>query len=163
MKLIWVATAALCVGLLIGGVAPGRTVAPAATEESLMAADRAFDAATAARKMEGFSSFLAENVRTLRADKPVISGKAAVQQTWKPLLDNKTLSLRWKPISAELSNSGDLGYTVGTFMLTQTDEKGSRVAQTGKYLTVWRVQKDGSWKVEFDTGVPDSDPSTPRQ
>ena len=122
-----------------------------------------FDAATAERKIDGFSSFLADNVATLRADEPVLRGKAALQQDWKGLLENKSMSLRWQPISAEISKSGDLGYTVGSYTITQTDEKGGAIQGTGKYLTVWRLQKDGLWKVEFDTGVPDTPPAPQKQ
>jgi ketosteroid isomerase-like protein len=150
--------------LLIAGIHTiGSAAPPAANREALLAADRAFDAATAEKKLDGFSSFLADDASTLRADRPVLRGKSAVQQEWKALLENKSISLRWQPISAEIAKSGDLGYTVGTYTITRTDEKGSAIVGTGKYLTVWRLQKDKSWKVEFDTGVPDSPPSTPQQ
>jgi ketosteroid isomerase-like protein len=151
--------------LFVLGIATQRSgaLAGAANRDSLLAADRAFDAATAEKKFEGFSSFLADNASTLRADQPVLSGKAAVQRAWKPLLENKATSLRWQPISAEISKSKDLGYTVGSYTVTRTDEKGSAVVGTGKYLTIWRLQSDGSWKVEFDTGVPDTDPATAKQ
>jgi ketosteroid isomerase-like protein len=43
--------------------------------------------------------------------------------------------------------------------MNRTDEKGSVILGTGKYLTVWRLQNNGAWKVEFDTGVPDTPPA----
>ena len=155
MRRMWLAG-----GLLfLFGMATQWAFARAANRDALLAADRAFDAATAEKGFDGFSSFLAENVSTLRANQPVISGKAGMQRVWKPLLENKSVSLRWQPISAEISKSNDLGYTVGSFTLKQTDEKGVVATGTGKYLTVWRLQKDGSWKVEFDTGVSDTSPA----
>jgi ketosteroid isomerase-like protein len=160
MKRIWLACGALFIGGIVTVV---RSAPPAAKPDALLAVDRAFDAATAERKIDGFSSFLADNVATLRADQPVLRGKAALQQDWKALLENKSISLRWQPISAEISKSGDLGYTVGSYTITQKDEKGSAIKGSGKYLTVWRLQKDGSWKVEFDTGVPDTPPASPTQ
>jgi len=160
MKRMWLA----CGVLFLGGILTiGRSALPAASRDALLAADRAFDAATAEKKIDGFSSFLADNVSTLRADQPVLRGKAAMQQEWKALLENKFISLRWQPISAEISKSGDLGYTVGSYTMTRTDEKGSATVGTGKYLTVWRLQKDGLWKVEFDTGVPDTPPAPQKQ
>ena len=160
MKRIWLAWGVLFIGGIVTGV---RSALPPTNRDALLAADRAFDAATAERKIDGFSSFLADNVATLRADKPVLRGKAALQQDWKALLENNSMSLRWQPISAEISKSGDLGYTVGSYTITRTDEKGSAIQGTGKYLTVWRLQKDGSWKVEFDTGVPDTPLASPKQ
>jgi ketosteroid isomerase-like protein len=160
MTRIWLA----CSVLFIAGIAAiGRSLPPAANRDALLAADRAFDRATAEKKIDGFSSFLADNVSTLRADQPVLRGKEAMQQDWKPLFENKSISLRWQPISAEISKSGDLGYTVGSYTITRTGEEGSAIVGTGKYLTVWRLQKDGSWKVEFDTGVPDTPPAGPGQ
>jgi ketosteroid isomerase-like protein len=150
--------------MFVLGIATQRSGALAgANRDALLAADRAFDAATADKKLDGFSSFLADNVSTLRADQPVLRGKAAMQNAWKPLLENQSISLRWQPISAEISKSRDLGYTVGSYTVTRTDEKGASIAGTGKYLTLWRLQSDGSWKVEFDTGVPDTDPATAKQ
>lgn len=160
MKRMWLS----CGVLFIGGIVNlGRSAPPAANRDVLLAADRAFDAATAEKKIDGFSSFLADNVSTLRADQPVLRGKGAVRQEWKALLENESISLRWRPIGAEISKSGDLGYTGGSYTITRTDEKGSAIMGTGKYLTVWRLQKDGSWKVEFDTGVLDTPPASPRQ
>jgi ketosteroid isomerase-like protein len=134
----------------------GRSAPPAANPDALLAVDRAFDAATADKNIEGFASFLADNVSTLRADQPILRGKAAMLQEWRLLLENRSVSLRWQPASAEISKSGDLGYTVGAYTMTRTGDKGSVTLGTGKYLTVWRLQKDRSWKVEFDTGVPDT-------
>jgi ketosteroid isomerase-like protein len=160
MKRIWLA----CGVFFIGGIVTVVRSAPlAAKPGALLAADRAFDAATAERKIDGFSSFLAGNVATLRADQPVPRGKAALQQVWKPLLENKSMSLRGQPISAEISKSGDPGYTVGSYIVARTEEKGGPIVGPGKYLTVWRLQKDRSWKVEFDTGVPDTPPASPKQ
>jgi ketosteroid isomerase-like protein len=155
MKRLGLALLAL---LLVGVWTRGHGAAPATNKEALMAADRAFDAATADRKLAGFSSFLAENASTLRADEPVVRGKQAMVEDWKPLLEDQSLSLRWHPISAEISKSGDLGYTIGVSAATRTDKAGSRLVGSGKYLTLWRMQKDGSWKVEFDTGVQDKMP-----
>jgi ketosteroid isomerase-like protein len=160
MKRMWLACSVL---FITGSVAIGRGAPSAENRDALLAADRAFDAATAERRVDGFSPFLADNVSTLRADQPVLRGKEAMQQAWRALLENKAISLRWRPISAEISKSGDLGYTVGSYTITRTDEKGGAIVGTGKYLTVWRLQKDRSWKVEFDTGVPDTPPATPTQ
>jgi ketosteroid isomerase-like protein len=160
MKRVWVASGVL----FIAGIATiGRSLPPAANRDALLAADRAFDRATAEKKIDGFSSFLADNVSTLRADQPVLRGKGAIQQEWKPLLENQSISLRWQPISAEISKSGDLGYTVGSYTITRTGEEGSAIVGTGKYLTVWRLHEDGSWKVGFDTGVPDTSSAAPGQ
>ena len=155
MKILFVLGASV---LCLANALSAPRVASNAARDALLRADRAFNDATAARRLEGFRSFLANNAGTLRADKPVIVGKEALAEDWKPLLTNPALAIHWSPISAFSSGHGDLGYTVGSYEITKSDEKGKRVIATGKYVTIWRRQADGSLKVEFDTGVPDSPP-----
>ncbi len=51
-----------------------------------------------------------------------------------------------------LFESGEVGYTSGHYRLAFTKEDGARVVQTGNYITVWKKQADGSWKVPSDSG-----------
>jgi len=155
MKHPWV----LGVGVLLlaGALAAGRATS-GSNKDALLQADRDFNSATASKGIDGFSSFLADNVRTLREDKPVVEGKASMTEKWRPLLSNPAMSIRWEPITAAVSDHGDLGYTIGMYEITKSDAQGMRTVGTGKYVTIWRKQKDGSWKVEFDSGVPDSAP-----
>jgi ketosteroid isomerase-like protein len=61
--------------------------------------------------------------------------------------------LTWDPTFAAVSSSGDLGYTVGTRESSRR-VGAEQVVDRGTYLTVWRRQEDGSWKVEADIGNP---------
>jgi ketosteroid isomerase-like protein len=140
---------------LIGGQTCGEATADVS---ALLIADQAFSDATAARGLEGFLSFMADDVATLRPDQPVLTGKKALADTWTPLLTNPALSIRWKPLTGSISVGGDLGYTIGSYEITRSDDQGRRVTSTGKYVTIWRRQADGAWKVAFDSGVPDSPP-----
>jgi ketosteroid isomerase-like protein len=66
--------------------------------------------------------------------------------------------LQWKPLYAEAAASGDLGFSRGTYTLTLPAPDGTVHTQTGHYLTIWRRQADGTWKMIFDTGEPDAPP-----
>ncbi|MDI6780166.1 MAG: DUF4440 domain-containing protein [Bacteroidota bacterium] len=57
---------------------------------------------------------------------------------------------------AEVSNSGDLGYTWGTYKTKFEGAQGKPLERTGKYLTVWKKQNDGGWKVIADIGNQDT-------
>jgi ketosteroid isomerase-like protein len=59
-----------------------------------------------------------------------------------------TYSLAWEPERAEVSNGGDLGYTTGSYRSLATDSAGIMTTVTGTYVTIWRRQEDGAWKVE---------------
>lgn len=61
--------------------------------------------------------------------------------------------LRWKPDLAMVSGNGDFGWATGPWMLWQKSTS-ERAGATGHYLTVWRRQGDGSWRVLLDGGTP---------
>ena len=59
--------------------------------------------------------------------------------------------LSWYPAYADISSSLDWGYTTGPYELrvNPEDEKPTRA---GFYLSVWKKQPDGQWKVAIDHG-----------
>jgi ketosteroid isomerase-like protein len=122
----------------------------------LMTADREFARATAERRLEGFSSFLAEDVTTIRPNSPVVHGKKEVADRWAKLLSDPASSITWNPLHAAISDDGEMGFTLGSYEVTRANGLTRAVAGTGKYVTIWRKQSDGSWKVAFDSGVQDT-------
>jgi ketosteroid isomerase-like protein len=67
-------------------------------------------------------------------------------------------SLSWTPLKADMAGSGDLGYTYGHYIFKSRDKDGKIVPRYGKYMSVWKKQKDGSWKVVVDMGNTSPDP-----
>jgi ketosteroid isomerase-like protein len=70
----------------------------------------------------------------------------------------KGATLVWKPVKAEVSQSGDLGYTIGTYESRGPGPDGRFVTRYGKYCSVWKKQKDGAWKWVVDVGTPSAPP-----
>lgn len=64
-------------------------------------------------------------------------------------------SLSWRPVYGSVSSSRDLGFTVGEYVSTGRGPSGATVQRFGKYLTVWRRQRDGNWRFVVDGGSPD--------
>ena len=60
--------------------------------------------------------------------------------------------LTWTPVHADMAASGDLGYTYGNYIYKSKDKDGKIVTSYGKYVSIWKKQKDGSWKVAVDIG-----------
>lgn len=115
---------------------------PHVAAPELEAADRAFAADARARGAEGWLSWFAP-------DGWMWSGKkierAAIAETMGPLLSAGVLA--WEPIAS--GRRGPLGYTIGK--ATYTGKKpGERWRSS--YVTIWKQQADGTWKVLFDTG-----------
>ena len=131
---------------------------PEAVRASLMAADQAFAAATAQNGLEGWLAAYDSSGIQMEPDVPFTPGIPAIRAAMAPAFADTTFRLTWQPTMAFASAAGDLGYTLGTWQSTHYNEAGKGQVTTGKYVTIWRKQADGSWKVVFDGGNPDSSP-----
>lgn len=135
--------------------APRAAVPPEDEREALLAADRAFGQATAEKGIEGWVSFFAPNGSMLPGDNLPVTGPEAIREFMEPTLAQPNASLRWQPTRAELLIPGVLGMTTGRFEHRGQDAGGKPMRRMGTYVTLWKKQPDGSWKVVFDTGSPD--------
>ncbi len=71
--------------------------------------------------------------------------------------------LKWQPIYAEISSSGDLGWTTGPWDW-RADPAADSAEAFGYYNTVWQLRPDSTWKFMIDIGVahgPHSAPPAP--
>ena len=68
-------------------------------------------------------------------------------------------TLTWTPVKADLSTSGDLGYTYGNYVYTAKNKEGKVVVNYGKYTSIWKKQKNGQWKVVVDMGNSSPNPN----
>ena len=137
--------------LILAIAAALAATAPAAKEDVLIQADKDFAKAAAERGVEGFLSFFAEDSTILPKMAAPITNKAGITAAHRKNWAQPGFSLEWTPLKAVLARSGELGYTYGTYV-RKILEDGKQVTETGKYVTIWRRQRDGSWKVELDTG-----------
>ena len=99
----------------------------------------------------GFASWFAENGVALGNGKAPVTGRVAIEKSanWSP----KDYELTWTPTDAQMGPSGDMGYTWGHFEGRSKDSSGNPVLTSGRYITIWRKQADGSWKVVLDAGA----------
>jgi ketosteroid isomerase-like protein len=114
-------------------------------EQQLRDADIEFCKQTAARRLDGWMDFFADDASSMQNGKTV-SGKAELRKYYQPMFAVKEFTLTWTPIRAEAAKDGTLGYTYGTYEA----KTGSDVSR-GMYLTIWR-RINGKWKVIMDTG-----------
>ena len=113
--------------------------------EDMVAAERAFAADASARNTR--AAFLA----ALADDGLVFApGPSNGQRVWQARAENKN-RLEWTPELAEISASGDLGYTSGPWRFTA--DGAEKPAGFGHFFTIWRKGADGKWKVLVDHGI----------
>jgi ketosteroid isomerase-like protein len=122
--------------------------------EALMQADRDFNRMTAESGVEGWMANFAPDGAMFQAGQ-LLRGENAVRQLMTPALGAPGFSLTWDPEYAEVSGAGDLGYTIGRFESRMAVAEGDTVTGTGSYVTIWRRDDEGAWKVVVDIGNPD--------
>ena len=88
---------------------------------------------------------------------PIAIGKAALAKAIASDFANSDLV--WHANKAGVARSGEPGYTSGTYEMKSKNAAGKMVLDKGKYLTVWKKEADGSWKVLFDMFNSDLPPS----
>ena len=69
------------------------------------------------------------------------------------------VSLIWRPIFAAMARSCDFGYTTGPaeWKKSKAEEK---PFGHGQFVSVWKKQADGSWKLALDVGTENPPPAT---
>jgi ketosteroid isomerase-like protein len=139
---------ALGVLVVLTSTAAAQTKNPLA-EAAMMKADRDFSQAAVDRDMDRFLSFVSEKAVFDSADGP---GREAVKKAWAAFFEPSGPTISWTPTKADALVAGDVGYTVGTWERHGKDPQGKAIVRRGQYLTVWRLEKDGVWRVTFDTG-----------
>ncbi len=99
----------------------------------------------------GFASWFADDGVALGNGVAPLIGKVAIAKSanWSA----KDYQLTWTPTDAMMGPSGDMGYTWGHFEGHSKDSNGNPVLTTGRYITMWRKEPDGSWKVVLDAGA----------
>lgn len=122
--------------------------------KEILSTDRAFSAMSADQGMKAaFLHYAAPDMVKLQEGRFPVIGKEALQRDFAAVTDTM-FRLTWRPVKAEVSKSCDLGYTFGNYELYDFSREGIRY---GNYFTVWRKEKDGTWRWVLDGGN-----STPR-
>lgn len=113
-----------------------------------------FEKDVVARGGAGFASWFAPDGVALGNGKPPLIGKVAIAKsaTWSP----KDYQLTWTTTGATMSASADMGYAWGHYDGHSKDANGNPVVTSGRFITVWAKQPDGTWKVALDAGANDA-------
>jgi ketosteroid isomerase-like protein len=116
--------------------------------DAILAADAAWLKVYQAKDLAKSVAFCDEQASMLAPNAPIATGKDAIAKLIAE--DFAHDNIEWYANKVGVSRSGDLGYTSGTTGMTFKDASGKTVAYKGKYLTVWKKQADGEWKVLYD-------------
>ncbi len=128
-------------------------VPPTATSSvsELTALDSRLQKAVEVRDLDLIVSFYAEDAVLLPAAEPTVIGREAIRSEWKHILAIPDFTNSSSLSKVEVSNSGDMAYSMGTYRSTMMGEDGKPTVEPGKWLSVWKRQEDGSWRIVVDT------------
>jgi uncharacterized protein (TIGR02246 family) len=122
-------------------------------------ADAALAKDMAAKAFDKMAAYYTDDATLFTPGAPVASGKEAIQGMTKTLVE-MDLELKFAPTKVDVAKSGDLGFTQGSYTMTSVDRKTKRrMAEKGSYVTIYRKQADGAWKIVEDINTPDSAPT----
>jgi len=101
--------------------------------------------------LELWLSLHTDDIVKMGPDAPAIFGQEELRASVKPLFDNFTCEM--VIYSEETQVTGDWAFDRGTYTLSITPKAGGETISAmpdGKYLTIYKRQADGSWKISHD-------------
>jgi len=114
--------------------------------KELIAIDNAFSTLSKKRGMNhAFLAFVAEGGVLLSPNKMPIVGKEKINLLFQN--DDSETEFSWEPLYADVSKSGELGYTYGTYQIINAES-----SKKGTYVSIWKKDSNGKWKFIFDSG-----------
>ena len=129
----------------------GSPLAADEAAEELRAAELAFAASVAEGDIERFASLIDDDA--IFASGAVQRGRAAIVEAWSGFFAKGGPKIAWHPEIVEVRPDG-LGLSRGPYTLKTTDADGNETTSTGIFMSIWRRQPDGGWKIVFDSGCP---------
>ncbi len=121
-----------------------------AVRANLLNAERDFfESAQAEGMVKAFAKHLSRDARVHRNGTQPLLG----QEEFVPFLAQNSFSPIWEPKFAEMAQSGDLGYTYGSYELKDANAENATV-EKGYYARVWKRGGNNKWYVVLDTTSP---------
>jgi ketosteroid isomerase-like protein len=145
----------VCVLMLaLAAAGCARSVNMEQERNAALARDR--ERAQSAKDPDKFMSYVAQDATVYAPGEPAAKGAATIRTKFEEMSRAPGFSLTWTPDKADVAKSGDIAYTTGSYEMTTAGG-----TEKGKYVTVWKKQPDGSWKVTDDIFNSDAPPQVP--
>ena len=111
-------------------------------------AEATFTAAFNRGDAAGVAALYTENATLLPPNSEMIQGRQGVQDFWaggiQMGLKDVTLT------TVDVGGSGDTAYSSGKYTLNIQPEGQEGMSDSGKYVVIWKLQDDGTWKYHVD-------------
>ena len=147
---------ALMSSCLVGVLFCGAGFTQTADELAISKAYKEWSAATNAKNIDLWTTFLAPEAVFFPPDRGVLNTQNSIRQYYLELFADPNFTLPCQQHSVEIALSGDLAWSTGRCAVTFTDSDGNTARGKSKWAKVWEKQVDGSWKCRLN--IWNSDP-----
>ena len=157
-RLVWRVGIAVCLGISVG--CQRQTGLSKADQAAIHQAQENDVKLTNAQDWKGDLALYAEDATLMPPNQAAVQGKVPIQawmEAYPPISNLQEQSL-------EIEGQGNLAYDRGIYSMTVTHVGAASVEDHGKYLTIWRKQADGAWRISramFNSNLPLPPPEKP--
>ena len=117
---------------------------------ALREAAEAYHAAASAKRADEVVSMYGASPVMVPPDAALVEGTAAVGDYRFGFIETPGVSLEFEILRAEVSEGGDMGWTLARGDITIENADGTIGRDEVRDFHVWRRAADGSWRVEVD-------------
>ena len=119
-------------------------------KEAIRTAEKDFEKMVGEKGIAEAFWFFADSSATIkRQNDTLIHGRDNIKNYYSAE-SFKMASVTWSPDFIDVSENADMGYTYGNYKWKVSDSTGKSSEYNGVFHTVWKKQKDGSWKYVWD-------------
>ena len=145
VRSIWIVVAVLATA------ACGGSQTSSDNSNALRAADAALQEAVANRDLERVASFYSDDAVLMPTAEPIVTGRDAIRAEWRHVFGIPGMQNVSALKQVDVSQSDDMGYSRGTYTSRMVGADGTPVTEPGKWVSIWRKQSDGKWRIVVDT------------
>jgi ketosteroid isomerase-like protein len=145
---------------------PPQTVAEVATmaqtpvECEVWNRERSFANSVENHDAKAFADHVDENAAFGAGTRAPLHGRAAVVADWKEIVEGKQIKLHWSPAIVTIGGDGTLAVSRGPSWLEDLRPGAKERYRIGEFISTWTKNRDGKWRVMFDSGAAPMHPAT---
>lgn len=138
----------LILTLVVISVSCKRNVDKDEIRDEILRTEKSFENMTLKKGIAEAFYYYADENAVINRDS-LIKGKENIR-IYYSRKDLKNATVNWKPDYIYVSECGTLGYTYGRYTWKVRNENGTVTESKGIFHTVWKRQKDNTWKFVWD-------------
>ena len=152
--------------LMLFAAACDPRVSPSAPDhhigDTIREQETAINAAITREDAAAVAAFYAPDAMMFNPGEAVHDRPETIRAAYQMLFDDPNGALSFHSAAVVIPSSGDYASSQGLFSISFTDPASHhRVDMTGNYMSLWRKQDDGSWKIMYDMATPGAPPASP--